>query len=140
MWNICKKLTKFYREQNIYQHNQINANQEQKVQVMLNILFIIDLVNIWLFLVDGCVCYSWMFSLSDREGEKMRTEYRIKSKMFGKDFFFYKRILSYHHQIMCLCMSIIYGISNRKAEILSLCWIPSGWRKGWAGVVDRPSI
>lgn len=46
MWNICKKLTKFYREQNIYQHNQINANQEQTVQVMLNILFIIDLVNI----------------------------------------------------------------------------------------------
>lgn len=68
------------------------------------------------------MCYSWIFSLSDREGEKMRTGYRIKSKMFGKDFFFLqKNTFISPSDYVSMYMSIIYGISNRKAEILSLC-------------------
>lgn len=67
------------------------------------------------------MCYSWIFSFSDREGEKMRTEYRIKSKMFGKDFFLQKNTFISPSDYVSMYMSIIYGISNRKAEILSLC-------------------
>lgn len=52
----------------------------------------------------------------------MRTGYRIKSKMFGKDFFFLqKNTFISPSDYVSMYMSIKYGMSNRKAEILSLC-------------------